>query len=170
MQILEPWIRAAARPRVFFVLGAVTVVFLAVFLAVLAPAIALVAGSPPPDVLVAQLPEDFFAWLRSGGEQVRYLYGRFLIADTFFPVVYALFLGGWLYRLEPATRLWRLPVWAAVCDYIENLIHAALLWSFPAEPQWLAWFALVATLLKWVLVVLTLLAIMARSFARRSAG
>lgn len=167
MRLLLPWVQAAARPGVFFVLGAVTVVFLAVFLAVLAPAIVLVAGGPPPDMVLVQTPADFFAWLRAGGESVRRLYGLFLVADTFYPVVYALFLGAWLWRLEPRRRLWQLPVWAATADYVENLAHALLLYAYPAEPAALAGVALVATPVKWGLIALALLAVLGRTLARR---
>lgn len=167
MRVLQPWVRAAARPGVFFVLGVVTVVFMAVFAAVLVPAIELASGAPPPDVALLQTPADFFAWLRAGGAEVRRLYGLFLVADTFYPVVYALFLGAWLWRLEPQGRLWPLPLWAAAADYLENLAHALLLYAYPAEPAALAAVALVATPVKWGLIALTLLAVLGRTLARR---
>jgi len=167
VRTIEPWVKAAARPGVFFVLGAVTVVFLAVFMAVLVPAVKLASGAPPPDVVLLQTPADFFAWLRAGGSEVRRLYGLFLVADSFYPVVYALFLGAWLWRLEPQGRLWWLPVWAAAADYLENLTHALLLYAYPAEPTWLAALALVATPVKWALIALSLLAVLGRTLARR---
>jgi hypothetical protein len=98
---------------------------------------------------------------------VRRLYGLFLVADTFYPLVYALFFGAWLWRLEPQGRLWRLPVGAALADYVENLAHAALLALYPAEPYGLALVALVATPVKWAFIALTLLALLARSLGRR---
>ncbi len=143
-------------------------IFLAVFMAVLAPALERVAGAPPPDMVLVQTPADFFAWLRAGGETVRRLYGLFLVADTFYPVVYALFLGAWLWRLEPGSRLWQLPVWAAVADYVENLTHALLLYVYPAEPVWVAAVALVATPVKWALITLTVLAILGRTWSSRT--
>ncbi|WP_456413715.1 hypothetical protein [Oceanithermus profundus] len=167
MRVFLPWVQAAARPGVFFVFGAVTVVFLAVFTAVLVPAIELASGAPPPDVVLLQTPADFFAWLRAGGAEVRRLYGLFLVADTFYPVVYALFLGAWLWRLDPGGRLWPLPIWAAAADYVENLAHALLLYAYPAEPAALAGVALVATPVKWGLIALALLAVLGRTLARR---
>ncbi|WP_456444985.1 hypothetical protein [Oceanithermus sp.] len=167
MRVIQPWVQAAARPGVFFVLGAVTAVFMAVFAAVLVPAIELASGAPPPDVALLQTPADFFAWLRSGGAEVRRLYGLFLVADTFYPVVYALFLGAWLWRLEPWGRLWPLPVWAAAADYVENLAHALLLYAYPAEPAAPAVVAFVATPVKWAFIALTLLALLGRALGRR---
>jgi len=168
MTRLEPWINAAARPGVLLTLGIVTVVFMAVFMAVLAPAIALVSGSPPPDLLLVQMPADFFAWLRAGGAEVRRLYGLFLAADTFYPVIYALFLGGWLWRSDPGCRLWRIPLGAALADYLENMAHAWLLAVWPSEPYAVAWVAVLATPVKWALLALALLVLMTRSL-RRSA-
>lgn len=163
MRFFEPWVRAAARPGVFLVLGVVSAVFLAVYAAVLVPALVLVAGSKPPDALLVQPPTGFFDWLRSGGAELRRLYGLFLVTDSFFPVVYALFLGGWLWRLEPDGRLWRIPLWAAFADYLENLAHAWILASWPSEPYLVAWVPLLVTPLKWALIAMTLLAIVERS-------
>ena len=167
MRVLQPWVQAAARPGVFFVLGILTAIFMAVYGAVLVPAIELASGAPPPDVVLLKTPADFFAWLRTGGVEVRRLYGLFLVADTFYPVVYALFLGAWLWRLEPDGRLWFLPVWAAAADYVENLAQALLLYAYPAEPAELAAVAFVATPVKWALIALTLLALLGRALGRR---
>jgi len=168
MRVIQPWVQAAARPGVFFVLGAVTAVFMAVFAAVLVPAIELASGAPPPDVVLLQTPADFFAWLRVGGAEVRRLYGLFLVSDTFYPVLYALFLGGWLWRSDPGGRLWRIPLGAALADYLENLAHAWLLAVWPSEPYAVAWVAVVATPVKWGLIALTFLVLLARSLRRAS--
>ncbi len=166
MKLLETWVRETARPWLLWVLGAVLVLFLAVFSAVITPAIELVAGGPPPDVVLFQTPAELAAWLERGGDEVRRLYGWFLVADTFYPIAYGLFFAGLLWRLQPGGKAWHLAVYAVAADYLENAMHAIILASYPSFPTWAAWVGAAATLLKWALLLVVVLRVLQLAWRR----
>ncbi|WP_457636535.1 hypothetical protein [Oceanithermus sp.] len=157
MAKLESLIAESSRPLVLWVLGAASFVFMLVFTAVITPAIEAVAGGPPPDVVLYQTPQQFAAWLERGGAEVRRLYGWFLLADTFYPLIYGLFFAALLWRLSMGGKAWHLAVYAVLADYLENLMHAVILASYPNFPDWAAWVATVATPLKWTLLLVVVL-------------
>lgn len=157
MNAVERLVAESARPLVLWTLGAVTVIFMAAFSAVLTPAIEQVAGGPPPDVVLWQSPQQFASWLARGGAEVRRLYGWFLLADTFYPLVYGLFFAALLWKLSMGGKAWHLAVYAVLADYLENAMHAVILWQYPRFPDWAAWVAAVATPLKWGLLAVVLL-------------
>jgi len=156
MRFLEKLVEESSRPLVLWSLGLATVLFMLVFSAVITPAIKAVAGGPPPDVVLYQTPQQFAAWLERGGETVRRLYGWFLLADTFYPLVYGLFFGALLWKLSLGGKAWHLAVYAVLADYLENLMHAVILASYPNFPNWAAWVATIATPLKWGLLLVIL--------------
>jgi len=157
MKTLEKLFQEIAIPPVLWGLGLVTVIFMLVFSAVITPAIEAVAGGPPPDVVLYQSPQQFHAWLERGGDVVRRLYGWFLVADTFYPLVYGLFFGALLWKLSLGGKAWHLAVYAVLADYLENLMHAIILASYPNFPDWAAWVAAIATPVKWGLLLLIFL-------------
>lgn len=157
MKFLETWVRETARPWLLGVLGAVSLLFLLVFGAVIVPAIEAVTGGPPPDLVLFQTPAELASWLERGGDEVRRLYGWFLVADSLYPVVYGLFFAGLLWWLHPGGKAWHLAVYAVVADYLENAMHAIVLASYPGFPGWAAWVGAVATLLKWAFLLLVVL-------------
>ncbi|WP_457631189.1 hypothetical protein [Oceanithermus sp.] len=154
---LEKLLEESSRPVVLWGLGLASVLFLLVFGAVITPAIEAVAGGPPPDVVFYQTPQQFAEWLQRGGEEVRRLYGWFLVADTFYPLIYGLFFAALLWRLSMGGKAWQLAVYAVLADYLENLMHALILLGYPSYPEWAVRVATVATPLKWGLLLLVLL-------------
>jgi len=169
MRQIEELLRESSRPSVLWTLGLATVIFMAVFSAVLTPAIELLAGGPPPDVVFYQTPEQLHAWLENGGPEVRRLYGWFLVADTFYPLVYGLFFAALLWKLSNGGKAWHLAVYVVLADYLENAMHAVILAAYPHYPEWAAWVATIATPLKWSLLLVVLLRV-AYLWWRRIAG
>jgi len=155
--LLERLLEESARPLLLWVLGAATLLFLAVFVFLLSPALQALAGSPPPDVVLFQTPAALQGWLQKGGERARSLYLWFLLADTFFPLLYGLFLAALLWRLSMGGKAWHLAVYAVLFDYLENSCHALLIWSYPHFYVLLAWAAAFATLLKWLAIAAVLM-------------
>ena len=157
MKFLEKLMEESSRPVVLWGLGLATILFILVFNGIIVPAIKIVAGGPPPDVVLFQTPQQFYAWLERGGDEVRRLYGRFLLADTFYPLIYGLFFGALLWRLSLGGKAWHLAIYVVIADYLENLMHAIILAYYPSFPNWAAWVATVATPLKWGLLLVILL-------------
>jgi hypothetical protein len=105
-----------------------------------------------------------------------------LTADLLFPIVYALFLSLTLIFLlsrgfpaeNGVQRLAALPLFAALCDYLENLGILLMLITYPRTFAPAAWLPALFTPLKWlmfifsvVVIVIALIAVLRR---RRAAG
>jgi len=153
MKIVARLIEESSRPVVLWGLGLATLLFILVFSAVITPAIRVIAGGPPPDVVFYQTPEQLHDWLERGGDQVRRLYGWFLLADTFYPLIYGLFFAALLWKLSNGGKAWHLAVYVVVADYLENAMHAIILASYPRYPDWAAWIATIATPFKWLMLL-----------------
>lgn len=97
------------------------------------------------------------------GERGRCLYASTeLTLDLLFPVVYAgLFAGliGNLYPRRTARGLVAIPICGALADCCENVSAAYLAWSFDGQEDPVAGVATVATLVKSVLFILSMVAI-----------
>jgi hypothetical protein len=98
-----------------------------------------------------------------------------LWVDLFFPFAYAVFLTGVLGLLtlkpaeEPGTGLMvllALPLIAGVCDWIENGLHLFLLNDTSRLSEVAIFAAATAASLKWLLIVVSVVAILCRPFRR----
>lgn len=86
-----------------------------------------------------------------------------LTLDVAFPLIYgALFLGLFARCLGDvwARYLWLAPAGAVVLDLTENVLLAYLAWSFNGDPSLLAWLSAGCTVLKWLCVGVSTVAIL----------
>ncbi|MYI70259.1 MAG: hypothetical protein F4103_16490 [Boseongicola sp. SB0673_bin_14] len=94
-----------------------------------------------------------------------------LTLDVLFPVVYATFLAGLVWRCRPARILgWLalLPVAGALFDLVENVQVAAMLFRYPEIGEGQAALASAFTAMKWNVLTATL--VVAAAFAAWAAG
>lgn len=79
--------------------------------------------------------------------------------DMPYLLFYSLFFSGILFRIWGVGKVVLLPFWVAFFDFLENLMILRILKVFPRHEDFLAIWASVFTTLKWILVVVVLLAI-----------
>jgi hypothetical protein len=109
-----------------------------------------------PFYTAAQAQASLHAW----GDEGRALVQRYLLADGFFILCYALGLSLWIHRLQPPARwAWLpfVPQWLAVVDALEDASTAALLLAYPDAPPALPALAGWITLSKHLLSLATLI-------------
>lgn len=113
------------------------------------------------DVRFFYTPQETRTLLEALGAVGRARYRAFALGlDILFPVVYNVFLClalAWsLCRSfapqRAAQRLTLLPMGSLLCDWLENAAIAILLTVYPAQLAGIAWLATVFTLLKWTLI------------------
>lgn len=88
----------------------------------------------------------------------RYIQGTILL-DFIYPVIYCLLLSFSLFRLKVNARRAILPWWILLVDYLENGIIIFLLSRFPVRYEGLAGIAGVVTLIKWLMVIASILSL-----------
>ena len=92
-------------------------------------------GGEMLDVMDGYTHSEALAVLEGYGEAGRRVYAlASLTLDTLFPVVYASFLAGLIYRFRPTERMWRLawlPPAAGVIDLGENVQIVLMLTRYP---------------------------------------
>lgn len=79
--------------------------------------------------------------------------------DMPYLLFYSLLFSGILFRIWGVGKVVLLPFWVAFFDFLENLMILRILKVFPRHEDFLAIWASVFTTLKWILVVVVLLAI-----------
>lgn len=90
-----------------------------------------------------------------------------LTIDMVFPASYGLLFAILLFRLfQGRAPLYLVPLALASADVLENVTIAALVLSYDGEPAPLAWLAAVFTLVKTVLIVVTLVAVLGGGMRR----
>lgn len=129
-------------------------------------------GRGPLDLRVTGYgPEEALATVEALGSEGRAFYATVeLTADVVYPAVYTAFLVlllGWALRRaapaagHPAHRLLPLPFLVTGADLLENVAIVTLLLAHPSAPAAVARAAGVLTVLKWGLLVLTAVVILA---------
>jgi hypothetical protein len=173
--IMPNWIRLLpeqlARWRVVAILAVPTLVLLSIFNFHPAAVPALLQagkGTPPLDMQLGYGPQGVHSLLTTYGSDGRQRYVIFLVADLVYAVCYGLLLTG-LLRLAlrppvtaPGSRwnyLCWVPLLAGAADCVENLCILTLLSIYPAVPAVLTYTASSATLAKWSLAAVGILAI-----------
>jgi hypothetical protein len=122
----------------------------------------------PPDLYFFYSPDQVHDYLAVLGAEGRRAYTRMaLTSDLAFPVIYSaalsmalvLFLRKWL----PSARryLSLFPLLIVIADWGENLALVMVTRAFPARADAVAGLAATFTALKWVLIVLTMLMLLA---------
>ncbi len=169
--------------KVWLMTTSVFTVFAAVFFGSSAPfAIPRVedeCGMRPPDVRFTSSSADVEQFLAACGTVGRDAYGNMLLADVFYPAVFALFLASSLtlvFRQMQAHRRWFMLVWLPVIgagfDYLENGLAWRALATFPRPVATTAVLGLASaakTTIFWLAGV-TLLAAVATLVIRRLFG
>lgn len=109
---------------------------------------------------------ELFLLLGEGG-RASYLF-QLLFIDMFYPVIYAVMLSLLLYLLSASYGKWShfVPFLAAGADVSENVLIAAMLLNFPEIPDLLVWFATEFTMIKWLLVALSVFILILSLFFR----
>jgi hypothetical protein len=109
-----------------------------------------------PDARLWYTPPKLVEYFRAIGERGRDLYASTqLTLDTLFPCLYGTMLCCLVARVcAPglARRAIWLPIGAACCDLIENVLLAFLAWQFDGAPSDVGWLAAGATATKWLLL------------------
>lgn len=146
------------------------VLWAVMFFGTLAHLQALAGGAPPFDIRpFGYSYEQARSFLETIGEQGRAYYLRpELILDTVYPPFYALSRGLALWWLTMPGRLyagavpqrWRwtlmaMPVVMAICDSVENVCIAKMLWTWPDLSPGLVQFSSLATRVKFIAGVFT---------------
>lgn len=105
--------------------------------------------------------------IRQWGTIGRHLALTGLLIDCFYPISYGLLLMTLIVRIfnaenseGSANRLLYLPLWAVILDYAENIVHWRAIESFPAVSTFSFFIASLFATTKWMLVVITILAIL----------
>ena len=132
------------------------------------------AGAGSPDTSVFYTPSDLYRMAEVYGPQGRqaYIRARWTF-DLAFPLVYAAFLStaiSWLWaRAVSPDSLWRrgnvIPLLAAVVDFLENAATSLVMARYPARTAPAAMLAPVFTAVKWVLVAMSCVLLLAAAFA-----
>ena len=114
-----------------------------------------------PDTSFLYSPGDLYQMAEAYGEGGRraYIRARFTF-DLVWPVVYTFFLTtgiGWLYlKGFPQHNTWQrasfIPLFAALCDYLENLSTSLVMARYPNLTPVVSNMAGIFTLVKWLLV------------------
>ncbi len=113
-------------------------------------------------------PEVAYSTLLSYGEQGRFIYSIMLLtADTVYPLVYSIFLVMGVSMnfkkafksTNPILKLNIFPLLAGLFDFCENTGILIMLYNFPEKHHYLAWFASVSGMLKWTVIIVSLLLI-----------
>ena len=126
-------------------------------------------GRGLPDAEIYYTYHQLFQLFDSYGEAGRKIYLQLQVIDMVYPVVYSLLLAGILMALYKQSRFEHvvfIPFIAAVFDYTENILLRSSLLAFPAMDDTLVQIAAIATLLKWSLLVLSLLLLIPGVVAR----
>lgn len=100
------------------------------------------------------------------GEVGKAIYARYQLLDVFFPAIYALFLGGLLFRLFGKRRgilalAYYLPFLGATLDYIENALLFGLVRAYPNVPAALVSVASTITTIKFIFPLLAVVSLLA---------
>ena len=88
----------------------------------------------------------------------RYVFGTLLL-DFIYPVIYCLMLSVALYRIVHKVELALLPLLILPIDYLENISLILMVSKLPERNEMLASIVGVFTLIKWLMVIGTLLGI-----------
>ena len=105
---------------------------------------------------------DFFHNIKEEGRRIYYT--TELTLDLLFPLVYSLLFSSFIihvYPRETAKVLVLVPLMAAICDVLENIMLAYLAWQFDEHVSPLARVAAIATAIKSGLLLLSGLLILA---------
>ena len=139
------------------------------FFSTLAPRMQAQIPAGPLDLKFLYTPDQAFALVDSYGEEARLAYRTFeLTADIIHPIAYVLFYGllmsALLQRAFPSTSTWQkfnvAPAISWVFDMIENICIVTLLTVHPSKPVLIAIIAGIATPLKWLFFMATLVTIL----------
>lgn len=161
----------ASRGWLVLVALAIFLIFMALVLPrQAADAKAWTAGAPQPDTSLFYSAADLYAMAEAFGPEGRqaYIRARFTF-DLIWPLVYGLFLVtaiSWLAsrafaETGPARQLNLLPVAAVALDYLENVATAVVMARYPAPTPIVSDLAPLFTLVKWILVTGSGLALLA---------
>jgi hypothetical protein len=117
-------------------------------------------GRGLPDSEIYYTYHQLFQVFDAYGETGRAMYLQIQLIDMVYPVVYSLLLAGILMALYKRSRFEHvvfIPFMAALFDYVENILLRTSVQAFPAMNDAVVQIAAMATLLKWSLLVLSLL-------------
>ncbi|RDE16274.1 MAG: hypothetical protein C4K47_01790 [Candidatus Thorarchaeota archaeon] len=150
-------------------LGLLLVIVLGVILmAVIQPQMmALSGGLPILDLRLFYTPMDVNQLFAALGDTGRLLYTYHQVVDSFFPATYGITIVLALVRLvnrvsSGPSRLRVIvfvPIFAAMADYAENCLIATQLATFPLLSDGIIMTAAIMTVTKWVLIVISLAAL-----------
>lgn len=119
-------------------------------------------GLGMPDENVYYSYNQLYQLFNQYGASGRAMYLNLQWIDMFYPVVYSLLLGSLMAVLCKSSRFaWMilLPLLAAVFDLTENILLRSIVQSFPVMNSSLVQVASMATFMKWVMLLLTLIAL-----------
>lgn len=166
---LSEWLYQMVNLPVFLGAMGVFVVFVVFILPKMAGRLRMITGvERSPDTSLFYKATDLYAMAEAYGVEGRayYIYQRFTF-DLIWPVVYLLFfiaLITYLLRYLPASSRWRLlnllPLAAFWFDLLENSGAAYLMYRYPLPVPLVATLVPLFTLCKWLLIVLSSLAVL----------
>lgn len=119
-------------------------------------------GTGPIDLKLFYTPDQVYSMVASYGEAGRADYRLFeLTGDIIYPIVYTLFFSlliTWLFQrgFAPTSKMqsWNvMPFGAWLFDLLENLGVVGMLSMYPSTPPLLAWLSTIATLIKWLFAI-----------------
>jgi hypothetical protein len=84
-----------------------------------------------------------------------------IVPDVIFPIAYGTFLAALIIRFYGTEIDWKLviPILAVMFDLGENFTTAYLAWSYPNISSLLAWLAYGCTLMKWIMIIFSVILI-----------
>lgn len=170
MRKFSDWLKQKSKPPV--VIAALVIFVLFVLLVLPAqPKIGVTENFDPgyPDLSLWYSPDHLYGIAEAYGEEGRGEYIRMRYRfDIIWPLVYVGFLAtslSWVYRRIPASsKLYRinlLPILAGIFDLMENLLVSIVFLRYPGVSPGLAILASVMTMLKWSLITVSFLSLIA---------
>lgn len=93
-------------------------------------------------------------------ELQRYIITEFTV-DLLYPIIYTLLLVFFIFKLTKKSRLYLFPLLILFSDYCENIGVVSLIYNLPQKLPVLVAITSIFTSLKWILVAVTLLLILA---------
>ncbi len=160
----ETFFRQYARPEILILLFSIVVIVNFLLFPLLMPA---GEGLRPLDIMFAYSPSEAYEMIASYGEETRKNYIRgLLFIDFAYPVIYSLLLGFGIYLSWRNPRLSLQPLVIMAADYLENTGIIIMLSAWPEQITALAIATSIFTTLKWLMVALSVIIIIA-GFARK---
>ena len=154
-----------ATKRNFFLSLAITVSAIVMMVLMLMPFLSLSGGLLPLDMRLGYSVDEVNQLFTALGGPGRPLYSLFQLVDTVFPIALALTLMfslvriiGWVFEYTGHLSLIAfIPLGGAIADYVENILIATQLLSYPALSSLLITIASSFTTIKWGFMFVTIL-------------